>query len=256
MKRILFSVCIAIAAASAAHAATGAKPATKTQSATSTTAKPVAAPRHDWQMTATVIEACSCPMFCTSFFAGTRTEGAAEHGCRFNAAIKVNQGHDHDVELDGARFWIAADLGADWSKGAPWAVVTFDRSLTEAQRSAISKIVAKLFPIRFQSLATDEADISWVLGPEAAHALVNNGRTAEVALAKTSFGQDGKTPVIEHLRYWGANRNDGFRLMTSTVAAYRSGTKPFASEGTSGFVLDFEIHGDDAAPIIGEKRGE
>jgi hypothetical protein len=259
MKRILLTLCAALVVAMPAHAAKSATPVAK--SATPA-AKPAPAPKHAWSVNATVIEGCSCPMFCPTFFGGhptahhDETTHAVAQFCRFNDAIKVNEGHYYDVSLDGARFWIAGDLGADPGQGGKWAVVTFDRSLTERQKEAITQIVAKLYPIQFQSMTTDEADVSWVLGPEAAHALINNGRTAEVALQKASFGQGGKAPVIKDLRFRGASGNSGFVLMPNSVEAYRSGAHPFEYKGTSGFVLTFDIYGDDPAPAVGAKTGE
>lgn len=238
MKRFVFALALLLVASSPAFAAT------------KTASKAAPAVKHDWQMNATVIEACSCPMFCTCYFgaghpAGHQMEGhAEEHFCRFNNAIKVNQGHYQGVSLDGAKFWVAGDLGGEFAKGAEWAVVTFDRELTPPQRDAITKIVAKLYPIPFKSFTTDEGDMSWVSGTEEAHALLNNGATAEVALARPSFGQMNKTPVIHDLQYWGTNSNTGFVLMPNTVEAYHAGDKPFEFKGTNGFMITFDIYGD------------
>lgn len=256
MKRALVAILLAVAIAHPAYPAKSEKPAKA--SATSAT-KAAPKPTHDWEMNATAIEACSCPMFCTDYFGAghpTATIDPATHEerrfCRFNKAIKVNTGHYQDVALDGARFWLSGDLGADFAKGGEWLVVTFDRPVTQAQRDAIAKIVAKLYPIPFQSLTTDEADMTWILGPEESTAQLNNGKTAEVVLKRGGFGQDGKTPVIKELQYWGANTNDGFMLMPSVVEAYRTGTQPFEYKGTSGFVITFDVFGD--APVAsGEK---
>src|SRR4026207_2077432 len=84
-----------------------------------------------WSFNAPAIEACSCPMFCQCYFdtkpaghtahAGT---GSTGHFCRFNMGYKVNKGVYKGTKLDGAKFWIAGDLGGDWSKGQmDWAVV-------------------------------------------------------------------------------------------------------------------------------------
>ena len=90
-------------------------------------------------MNATIIEACSCPMFCQCYFntkpaahAGAATPGTdpegGEHFCTFNNAFKVNKGTYGDTKLDGAKFWVAGDLGGDFSKGEmDWAVLTSTR---------------------------------------------------------------------------------------------------------------------------------
>src|SRR2546428_9088467 len=68
----------------------------------------------EWSMNATVIEACSCPMFCQCYFNAQPAahgghaghEGhAEEHFCRFNNAYKINKGTYKGVKLDGAKFW-------------------------------------------------------------------------------------------------------------------------------------------------------
>ena len=95
----------------------------------------------NWAMNATAIEACSCPMFCQCYF-NTKPAGHAahshgeggEHFCKFNMAYKVNHGNYGATKLDGAKFWIAGDLGGDFSKGdMDWAVLTFDPSVTAEQ---------------------------------------------------------------------------------------------------------------------------
>jgi len=51
-------------------------------------------------------------------------------------AYKVNHGNYGATKLDGAKFWIAGDLGGDFSKGEmDWAILTFDPTVTaEAAR--------------------------------------------------------------------------------------------------------------------------
>ena len=76
--------------------------------------------------------------------------GGGEHFCRANNAYKVNKGHYGDDQLDGAKFWISGDLGADFSNGEmDWAVLTFDKSLTPAQRDGIEVIAGHLFPVKW-----------------------------------------------------------------------------------------------------------
>ena len=78
--------------------------------------EPKAAP--DWSMNATIIEACSCPMFCQCYFnsapAGhTMTmDMNHEHGmsseahyCKFNNAFRVTKGMYGTKSLDGTKFW-------------------------------------------------------------------------------------------------------------------------------------------------------
>src|SRR5262249_5601818 len=96
-----------------------------------------------YSVTADTIEACSCPLFCTCYFGPS----AMEHMCQANNVYKFRPGsHYGDVDLSNQVFWISLDLGGEWHKkpgpGMPteWAVLTFDKSSSKAQRDAIGAI--------------------------------------------------------------------------------------------------------------------
>ena len=206
----------------------------------------------DWSMNATAIEACSCPMFCQCYF---NTQPAAHHHgaesthfCRANLAYKVNKGHHGAVKLDGAKFWIASDLGPDFSKGQmDWAVVTFDKATSKEQRDALVTIVGALFPVKWNSLTTAEADIdNWKFDKDTAYATMDGGKTAEIRL-KRFQGMTDEPIVIKNLTYWGAPRHDGFVLMPNEVEAYRVGPKAFEHKGTNGFMITVDINSKDVA---------
>lgn len=210
-----------------------------------------------WSMNASVIEACSCPMFCQCYFnmgpAGHEGhEGhGAEHYCRFNNAYKINKGSYGAVKLDGAKFWIYGDLGAEFSDGEmDWAVVTFDKTTTKEQRDAIGAISGYLFPVKWKSLTTAEGEITWVPGKEEAYALLDGGKTAEVRLTAAPLNRNSKSDqiVIKNLKYWGAPRNDGFVLMPNSVEAVRVGDKPYEYKGTNGFMITIDINSKDIKP--------
>ncbi len=213
----------------------------------------------DWAMNATVIEACSCPMFCQCYFntkpaghAGKDHEGhhaaGAQHFCRANNAYRVNKGHYGAVKLDGVKFWIAGDLGDDFSDGEmEWSTLYFDKPLSKEQRDAIAAIVAQLFPVKWKSFTTAEASIdTWEYDNDKAVALLDGGKTAEVRL-KRFPGMNKEPVVIKNLPYWGAPRNDGFVMMPSEIEAYRVGPKAFEFKGTNGFMLTLDITSNDVA---------
>ena len=225
-----------------------------------------AAKQPAWNMNASVIEACSCPMFCQCYFS-TEPAGhamdmkgheghdmaamGAEHYCRFNNAYKVNKGTYGATKLDGAKFWIAGDLGGDFSKGQmDWAVVTFDKATTKEQREAIGAIAGRLFPVKWNSLTTAEGDIQWVAGKTESYALLDGGKSGEVRLASTDFNKNSKAEptVIKNLKYWGSSKNDGFILMPNTVEAYRVGDKQYEFKGTNGFMITFDVDSKTAPP--------
>jgi len=217
-------------------------------------------PPADWAMNATVIEACSCPMFCQCYFnskpaghgdhAGHAGHGGgAKHFCRANNAYKINKGHYGATKLDGAKFWISGDLGDDFSDGEmDWGVLYFDKAMTPAQREGVGAIAGKLFPVKWRSFKTAEASIDkWEFTKDQAHALLDGGKTAEVRL-KRFPGMTDEPVVIHNLRYWGAPRNDGFVLMPNVVEAYRVGPNAFEYKGSNGFMVTMDITSKDVAP--------
>jgi hypothetical protein len=216
-------------------------------------------------MNATVIEACSCPMFCQCYFnakpaghAGHAGHGShapnavaaggaagAEHFCRFNNAYRVNKGEYGAVKLDGAKFWLYGDLGGDFSKGQmDWVVLTFDPSVTAEQREGLKVIVGQLFPVKWNSFAVaPDAKIEWTADRDRATAKLDGGQVAEVALKRFPGNTDDPV-VIQNLRYWGAPRNDGFVLMPNEVQALRKapeGRSGYEFKGTNGFMITFDI---------------
>ena len=207
----------------------------------------------DWAMNATVIEACSCPMFCPCYFG---TEPAAhhsghqsEHFCRFNMAYKVNRGHAAGIKLDGARFWIAGDLGANFGGGqTDWAAVHFDPTVTAGQRQAIAAVLGHIYPVKWKSFGVGEdAAIDWTASPDRAEARLGGGKLAEIALNRNP-GMTSEPVTIHNLRYFGAPRNDGFVLMPNEVEAYRVGPRAFEFKGTNGFMITLDIAAPDVEP--------
>jgi hypothetical protein len=215
-----------------------------------------------WSMNATIIEACSCPMFCQCYFA---TEPAAHHAhgenggafCRFNNAFKVNKGKYDKVKLDGAKFWVAGDLGAEFDDAEmDWAVLTFDPAVTQPQRDAIAEILASVYPVKWKSFSiAEDAAIEWKGGKDRAVAKLDGGKAAEVVLNRNQ-GMTNEPIVIENLKYWGVPRNDGFVLMQNEVEAYRLGDKAFEYKGTNGFMITFDIASSDVAKAGSKGMGQ
>src|SRR5213593_266855 len=173
MQRSFIAVIMLVTAATAADT----KPAAKASPA-------------DWSLNATIIEACSCPMFCQCYFnaqpAGRGAHGETEHFCRFNNAFQVNKGHYGDVKLDGAKFWVAGDLGGDFSKGQmDWATILFDPAVTKEQREGISAAVGHLYPVKWNSFTVGkDCAIEWKPGKDRAVARLDEGTGGEVILTR------------------------------------------------------------------------
>jgi len=212
----------------------------------------------DWSFKATIIEACSCPMFCQCYFnsepagAGGHGEhaghgGGMDHFCKFNNAFQVEKGSYGTVKLDGAKFWVAGDLGAEFTDGEmDWAVVTFDPSVTKEQREGIQVIMGAVYPVKWKSFTVaPDAKMDWSYTKDRAEARLDGGKTAEVVLNRGSFGNSDAPIVISNLKYWGVPRNDGFVLMKNEVEAYRVGDKAFEFKGTNGFMITFELSSKD-----------
>jgi hypothetical protein len=205
----------------------------------------------DWALNATVIEACSCPMFCQCYFntkpaAHHDHSGSAGHFCRANLAFRVNRGHYGPTRLDGAKFWVSNDLGGDFSQGKmDWAVLTFDKALSPRQREGVEALVKHVFPVQWNSFTTAEGVVDkWEFTKDEAHALLDGGKTAEVKL-KRFAGMTDEPIVIKNLKYWGVPRHEGFVLMPNDVEAYRVGPKAFEYKGTNGFMITFDMTSQD-----------
>jgi hypothetical protein len=198
-----------------------------------------------WALNATLIEACSCTMFCPCYFStvpsGHGHGGMVEHFCRFNMAYRINQGSLGNVSLNGVKLWIAGDLGADFSKGAEWAEITFEPSVTKAQRDAITTIVPNVYPVTWKAFTIGkDAPIDWQASADRAEAKLAGGSAAQIVLHRNAGMASGPT-TISNLRYFGAPRNNGFILMPNEVQAYRVGPKPFEYKGTTGFMITYDI---------------
>src|SRR6266702_5733729 len=151
--------------------------------------------KSDFEMTASYIEACSCDMFCPCYFnthstnhMGMGEQHMDEHFCRANLVLKVDKGTYKEVKLDGAKVWIATDLGSDWSTGKDsWLVVNFDPSVSKEQQAALGDILGQLYPIPWQKKAAGTAAFSWDVDTKTgvAHAKMDNGK-GEVTLERVN----------------------------------------------------------------------
>lgn len=221
--------------------------------------------KPEWAMNATIIEACSCPMFCSCYFndhpasheAGAAAAAHAGHGahsfCRFNNAYRINRGHAGDVELDGAKFWLAGDLGAEFSDAEmDWAVLHFDPAVTPGQRDAIAKILPHVYPVKWKSFSVgQDYPMEWRTTGTGAVARLDGGKAAEVVLEHAAQASTSGPVVMKNLKYWGVPDNEGFVMMPNEVEAYRLGDKAFEYRGSNGFMITFDVDSTNAAPAPG-----
>jgi hypothetical protein len=186
---------------------------------------------------------CQCYLNMQPSAHGQGHGGMGEHFCRFNNAFKVNKGRAGDLKLDGVKFWVAGDLGGDFSKGQmDWAVLTFDPSVTKEQRDAIVKLLGHVYPVKWNSFSiAKDADMEWNAEPTRAVAKLAGGKVAEVVLRRSDSAMNDGPVVIKNLKYWGVPRNEGFIMMPNEVEAYRVGDKAFEFKSTNGFMITIDI---------------
>src|SRR5258708_32959016 len=77
------------------------------------TSQDKAAAKPDFDITASYIEACSCDMFCPCYFNTRSTHHHEGDYCRANLVLRTDKGYYKDTKLDGAKVWVAPDLGSD-----------------------------------------------------------------------------------------------------------------------------------------------
>jgi hypothetical protein len=203
----------------------------------------------DWHFNGTVIEACSCKMFCPCYFntspAGTHEHGA-EHFCKFNMAYKVNKGHHGETDLSGVTFWIAGDLGESWEDGTTeWAIATFAPGTTDAQKQGVATALNHIFPVKWGSFEiAEDAEIEWMADGDRAEAKLAGGENAHIILNKWQ-GMEGEAGVLSNIAYFAAPRNDGFKMMPNEIETWKVGDRAFEFSGTTGFMITVDAASSD-----------
>ncbi len=205
----------------------------------------------DWHFNGTVIEACSCPMFCQCYFntePASHEDHGGDHFCKFNMAYKINEGHHGDTDLAGVKFWVAGDLGESWEDGeTDWAVVTFQKGTSDAQKAGVATALGHIFPVTWKSFEiAEDKEIDWMATEDRAEAKLAGGTHAHMILNKWP-GMDGETGVLENIAYFAAPRNSGFKMMPNEVEAWKVGDKAFEFNGTTGFMVTVDMASSDVA---------
>jgi hypothetical protein len=207
--------------------------------------KDKAAAKPDFDITASYIEACSCDMFCPCYYNTRSTHHHEGDYCRANLVLRTDKGYYKDTKLDGAKVWLATDLGSDWSTGKDsWVVIHYDTAVTPAQKAAFNDILGQLYPMKWQHADVDTAGFSWKVDAKTgeAHAKMDNGK-GEVVLERV-VGNDPTHEVIVHnLKYWMAQSNNGFRMWKNKHEAFDGHGHNFSYDGTNGFLITIHFTG-------------
>jgi hypothetical protein len=160
--------------------------------------------------------------------------------------ILINKGHYGDVDLAGVKFWVAGDLGDTWRDGTTeWAIVTFQPGTTEAQKAGVTTALSHIFPVKWKSFkVAEDAEIEWMATEDRAEAKLAGGTKAHTILRKWQ-GMDGKTGILENIAYFGAPRNNGFKMMPNEVETWKVGDEAFEFKGTTGFMITVDMKSSD-----------
>ncbi len=191
-----------------------------------------------YDVRATAIEACSCPLFCSCYYNAEPTGG---HKCEFNLAYKFEDGsHWGETDLSGAKVWLSGDLGDHFGDGTTeWAVVTLDNATTPEQRAAIDNWVGRMFPVQWEKVEVRTDDIEWDRGGEVARAKMTSG-LAEVELRKV-LNEGGDQAKVLNTQYWGSDSNEGFLLAHSTHHFH--GETSYEYDNHNGFLITSRVTG-------------
>ncbi|HEY1434849.1 MAG TPA: DUF1326 domain-containing protein [Thermoanaerobaculia bacterium] len=202
-----------------------------------------------YDVTVDTIEGCSCPLFCSCYFGPS----ADEHMCQANNVYKFRKGsHYGEVDLSDQIVWLNADLGGEWHKhpgpGMPtaWALVTFDKKSSPAQREAIGKVLAVVFPVKWKKFGVREDSLTFQDDARSAHATMASG-LSEISLDKSATNRPdkGDPVVIKNLQYWFSTSNGGFQLAYSTHRFNGADGDPkFSYEKRNGFTIAWTAKGD------------
>ena len=120
------------------------------------------------------------------------------------------------------------------------AVITFEPGTTKAEKDAIVFLIGKVYPVTWKEVNMDEAPITWE--KNGMHGYAKLGDKGEVTLDGIK-GTDGKQVKIDHLKYWGAQKNDGFYLAYGTHH-YKGFGHDYTLEKKNGFFIHIESEGD------------
>jgi len=205
-----------------------------------------AAAKPDFDITASYIEACSCDMFCPCYFNTRSTHHHEGDYCRANLVLRTDKGYYKDTKLDGAKVWVAADLGSDWSTGKDsWRVIHYDPAVTPAQKAALNDILGQLYsPIKWQHTDVDTQGFLWKVDTKTgeAHAKLDNGK-GEVILERVAGDDPTHEIIVHNLKYWLAQSNNGFRMWKNKHEAFEGHGHNFSYDGTNGFLITIHFSG-------------
>jgi len=96
---------------------------------------------NNWTISGEYIECCNCDYLCPCIYTNPQ-EGATEDHCYALMAFRIDQGQSGDVDLSGQKMALAIRSGKVMADGGWIFAGVVDEGANEAQRTALTKIVA------------------------------------------------------------------------------------------------------------------
>jgi hypothetical protein len=108
-------------------------------------------------------------------------------------------------------------------------------------QEALSFLIGKVYPVKWKDVKTDTAEITWEM-KEGGAAHAKCGDKGEVTLEPAMV--DGKQTVVLPLKYWGAQKNNGFALCYGTHW-YKGNGYDYKYTKQNGFSIHIESSGEE-----------
>ncbi len=89
-----------------------------------------------------------------------------------------------------------------------------------------------------------DGETEWAASEDRAEAKLAGGANAHIIL-NTWEGIGGETGILENIAYFGAPRNNGFKMMPNEIETWKLGDKAFEFKGTTGFMITIDMRSQD-----------
>lgn len=178
---------------------------------------------QDWQLTATVAEACSCDVSCPCNFGSEPTRMP----CEGNRIIAIESGHYEDVDLSGVTLLVTFSM-REWSK------IYVSDNVTPAQEQAVEALLPLAFA-GFQRgmLSFTKAPITMEITEDR---VTFSGPESSVDM-EVMRGHDGQ--VVKVLNLPSPVYQD-YTQYVSKTHTHESADHSFSYSGTTGFTSHWE----------------
>lgn len=180
---------------------------------------------------ASLVETCSCNLFCSCFFTG---EPSPHPMCDAQVGLIVREGNYGAVKLNGLKVHYGGTLGKD-------TYLTFEPTASQEQVDAVVNIIKAIYGDYWPNIQVERGPVEVTIAGATASVKTKNG---EVILKRLENGEKkGQPVVINNLTYFAAT-NAGFKLYPSEKHVYTGHGKNFNFSKTNGFLIDIAKSGE------------